>query len=114
VFDYRIDSEIDAPIEVAHPAAVLLFDGVFLQCSELYAQWDLIIWVDAPFEVTVERAIARDFSGKSEIERLRRLYERRYVPGQRIYMDRCEPQKRAHVVVDNSDYSDPRLEIRNV
>jgi uridine kinase len=32
---------------------------------------------------------------------------RRYVEGQRLYLDSCVPRERAHVVLDNSDPLDP-------
>ena len=79
------------PAEKATQTAVLLFDGVFLQCPELRPHWDVAIWVDASFEVTVGRAIRRDAANDTEAEVLRGLYQRRYVPGQLIYMERCQP-----------------------
>jgi uridine kinase len=114
VFDYRTDSEADAVRETASPTAVLLFDGVFLQRPELRPHWDIAIWMDAPFGVTVDRAIQRDAVNDREAEALRELYDQRYVPGQRIYMERCQPERLADVVVDNRDPSNPRLEIRSV
>lgn len=112
VFDYRTDSEVGVARETAAHTAVLLFDGVFLQCPELRPHWDMVIWVDAPFEVTVGRAIRRDAADDGEAERLQALYQRRYVPGQLMYLERCTPKQLADVVVDNSDLSDPGLEIR--
>lgn len=112
VFDYRVDSEVEAERRSAEGNAVLLFDGVFLLRPELEAHWDLTIWVDAPFEVTVERAIQRDASS-DEPQKLRGMYGRRYVPGQRIYMERCQPKARAHIVVHNADLKNPEMEFHN-
>ena len=114
VFDFRVDSAVDTPIQEAAPDAVLLFDGVFLLCPQLAPHWDLAIWVDAPFDVTVERAVARDSAGRGEPQTLRELYQRRYVPGQRIYLQRCQPKQRADVVLNNDDLSSPQLEFRNI
>jgi uridine kinase len=109
VFDYRVDAEADLERHSAAANAVLLFDGVFLLRPELESHWDLSIWVDAPFELTVERAIQRD-SHAEEPERLRCMYAQRYVPGQRIYLERCRPTEKAHIVVHNADIANPTLE----
>lgn len=36
-------------------------------------------------------------------------YERRYIPGQRLYLRAVRPQERADVVVENNDPEHPRL-----
>src|SRR5437879_5935595 len=48
-FDYRTDSAVQVPIQVAAENAVLLFDGVFLLRSELIEYWDFSIFVEASF-----------------------------------------------------------------
>ena len=60
VFGYRTDRAVESPRRAARRDAVLLFDGVFLSRPELQGSWDLTVWLDVPFEVTVERAVARD------------------------------------------------------
>lgn len=112
VFDYRTDSTVSVAPQSAAADAVLLFDGVFLQRPELVAYWDLRIWVDAPFPVTVERAVQRDSARGRGPEELRSIYKRRYVPGQRIYMERCRPKEQADIVVDNTDVRSPKLRLR--
>jgi uridine kinase len=67
VFDYRNDRPIDMPIETASADAILVFDGVFLQRRELADLWDVRVWVEAPFEVTVARAVRRDVGTPDEI-----------------------------------------------
>ena len=62
VFSYRTDSEVTLPFETADEDAILLFDGVFLHRPELLSYWDISIFLDAPFEVTIPRAAARDGS----------------------------------------------------
>ena len=56
MFDWRTDSEVEIPVQAALPEAVLLFEGVFLQRPELDGSWELTIWVEAEFDVTVARA----------------------------------------------------------
>jgi uridine kinase len=112
VFDYRVDRPAETPQRVAADDAVLLFDGVFLQRPELDGLWDLTIWVDAPFEITVERAIARDVRTGGDSVVIRTKYQQRYVPGQRLYMTQCQPKERAGIVFGNADLARPTLRFR--
>jgi uridine kinase len=112
VFDYRSDRPVDVPPETAGADAILLFDGVFLQRAELAGVWDIRIWVDAPFEVTVPRAVSRDASGTDRASMIRAQYEGRYVPGQLVYMDQCRPKESADIVVNNADLNSPVLRYR--
>ena len=34
-------------------------------------------------------------------------YYTRYIPGQRIYLDRCRPLEKADIVIDNRDLARP-------
>jgi len=108
-FDYRVDRPVEPTRQVAPRDAVLLFDGVFLSRPELRASWDLTIWLDVPFEITIERAVARDARGGGDAAITRGKYEGRYVPGQRLYLDGCRPRDRANIVVDNSVFDRPRI-----
>ena len=108
-FDYRVDRPVESPRQVAPRDAVLLFDGVFLSRPELQASWDLTIWLDVPFEVTIERTVARDSRGGGDAAVTRGKYEARYVPGQRLYLERCRPRDCAAIVIDNSIFDRPRI-----
>ena len=110
-FDYRIDQAVDLPIQTARADAILLFDGVFLQCPELARSWDFRIWVDAPFDVTVPRAVRRSPDEDESV--LRTKYRLRYVPGQILYMNQCQPRESANVIVDNADLDSPDLRFQH-
>jgi uridine kinase len=107
VFDYRTNSEVQIPIQVADVNAVLLFDGVFLLRAELIEYWDFTVFVEADFETTLARAEQRDTVSFSSVEEVRRRYEQRYIPGQKLYFDKCHPKELAKVVVDNNDLQNP-------
>jgi uridine kinase len=109
VFDYRSDRAVAPPPRVGARDAVLLFDGVFLARSELEGCWDLTIWLDVPFEITVARAVARDARSGGDAALTRGKYENRYVPGQRLYLTECRPRDRARIVVDNSVLDRPTI-----
>lgn len=107
VFDYRTNSAVPIETTLAEVNAVLLFDGVFLLRPELAASWDFTVFVDASFEITLARAQERDAAYLGSPEEVRKRYEQRYIPGQRLYFAKCHPRERAQVVIDNSDPSNP-------
>ncbi len=112
VFDHRNDRPVDLPYQTAAADAILLFDGVFLQRFELADVWDLRIWVEAPFEVTVPRAVRRDAGGHDQGAMVQTKYQRRYVPGQIMYLHQCHPRDAANIVVNNADFEDQELHFR--
>jgi len=102
-FDYRTDTALDLPAEHAPSAAVLLFDGVFLQRPELCDQWDLRVFVAVTPEVALRRALVRDAELLGGADAVRWRYRHRYLPGQRLYREQCAPAERADLVIDTSD-----------
>ena len=112
VYDYRTETVVDAEWRRADPRSILLMDGVFLQRPELNAYWDVRIWVDVPFDVAFERALKRDGELFGSVEILTERYTKRYFPAQDMYFSRCQPQKNADLIVENSNPLQPSL-IRN-
>jgi uridine kinase len=112
VFDLRADRRVDAPAKTAPDEAILVFDGVFLQRPELRDHWDYRVFVKASFETTLRRAMQRDRGLFGTPEQVRHRYESRYIPGQRLYLERCEPEGTADVVVENDDVDRPSLRAR--
>lgn len=109
VFDFRLDSPVDAPMEKAVTKAVLLFDGVFLLGPELRPHWDFSILVKADFDLTLARAEVRDARLFGDASKVRARYEERYIPGQRLYLAEVEPERHASVVIDNNDVLRPMI-----
>ena len=105
VFNYRTDSEVTTPFETAGEDAILLFDGVFLHRPELLSFWELSVFLDAPFEVTIARAAARDGSSSD----VSAPENRRYVEGQQLYLRTCEPKRAATIVINNENLSSPEV-----
>jgi uridine kinase len=115
VFDFRADAPTLKPACEAPSNGILLFDGVFLLRPELVDHWDLSIFIDVDFEISVPRAVARDLAqsrGHLEAESIRQKYARRYVPGQRIYLAEANPRARADVVWRNNHLDTPILTVR--
>jgi uridine kinase len=109
VFDFRSDRAVDAPFETAANDAILIFDGVFLHRHELAQFWDFSIFLDIDFETAIARAERRDLDLFGSVANVRARYLQRYVPGQQLYFARCDPKRRATIVIDNTDPGRPAI-----
>ncbi len=110
-FDYRTDTELGLPWKKAKLDAILVMDGIFLLRPSLIGYWDVKVFLDVGFEVTVPRAILRaqmEQSRQSEQE-IVKSYADRYVPGQKLYFEESCPQQAADIVIDNSDFENPTV-----
>ena len=106
-FDVEADVRVAPPPVATAVDTLLLVDGIFLQRPELANQWDAVVFVDAPFAVTVPRGNAR-FEGEHDADP-DGAANRRYVEGQRLYLAEAKPRDRATWVFDNTDLERPRL-----
>ncbi len=109
VFDFRKDQPVDEVEREADERAVLIFDGVFLLRTELKDAWDYRIFVEAPFDETLRRAVIRDAELMGGADAVRRRYRERYIPGQKLYLAAASPAEFADVVVHNVDPEQPSL-----
>jgi uridine kinase len=109
VFDYRTDSEVVLPVQTATNDSILIMEGIFLFRPELVDYWDIKIFVDVDFKITVKRAVTRaaerEYIG-AEQEILDK-YEKRYIPGQQLYFEKAQPKEKADIIIDNSDFENP-------
>jgi uridine kinase len=107
IFDHVEDRPVQGLQEVADRTAVLILDGLFLHRRELRSYWDLSIFLDAPFAITVPRGAARGDGWGSPDPAA--PSNRRYVEGQRIYFAQDDPITRATIVIDHSDLTAPQV-----
>ncbi len=98
-FDHRTDAEVAPRDEHVPDDAVVIVEGMFLHRDELADRWDWSVFLDVPFAETARRMAERDGSHPDP----EHPSMRRYVEGQRLYLDRCRPRTRATVVLDNTD-----------
>jgi uridine kinase len=112
-FDYPLDSETEEPWRDAAPDSILLFDGVFLKRPELAGDWDYHVFVDCGFKTAIERVLRRDLDLFGPEEEVRKLYRKRFFPGQLLYLSQCRPQDSADVFLKNDDFANPRLLTRS-
>jgi uridine kinase len=106
-YDYKSETECEETRVTITGDTVILFDGIFMNRDELFEYWDVSIFLEVSFDTVMERAITRDsdYFGSEEIVRER--YAKRYIPGEKLYLEKCEPHKRADIVIDNNDYRNP-------
>ena len=111
VFDYRTDSEVVLPVQTATKDSILIMEGIFLFRPELVNYWDIRIFVDVDFKITVKRAVKRateiEYIG-AEQEILDK-YEKRYIPGQQLYFEQAQPKEKADIIINNSDFENPEI-----
>lgn len=103
--DLATDLPVEPPEQDAPVGAVLVLDGLFLHRDELLGTWDLSIFLQVPFGVSVARMAARD--GGSADPAHSSLT--RYVRGQGLYFAACSPWTCADVVVDHTNLDAPAV-----
>jgi uridine kinase len=96
VRDVATDELVDPPALRVPDAGVLVLDGIFLHRPELRGWWDLSVFLDVPFDVSVARCAHRDGTDPDP----NAPSNHRYVAGQRLYLERCRPQELATFVID--------------
>ncbi|WP_247829057.1 uridine kinase [Arthrobacter antioxidans] len=85
--------------------ALVLVEGMCLHRDELITHGDASVFLDVPFtETAVRMAIRNGRDPDPEHSSMRR-----YVGGQRRYFEAVRPWERATVVVDNRDFTAPRI-----
>ncbi|WP_296197573.1 uridine kinase [uncultured Microbacterium sp.] len=108
IWDVARDAPVDLGPVAVPPRGVVLVDGIFLQRPELLGVWDMTIWLEVPFAVSVPRGNAR-FPGRHDPDP-EGVSNRRYVQGQRLYLREADPRSRADWIFDNTDLAHPRLD----
>jgi len=109
IYDYRIDEGI-IPVETPiSKDTIILFDGIFMNRDELYQVWDLSIFLDIKFETVLERALQRDIELFRNEETIKLRFLKKYIPGEKLYLEKCNPINRADIVIDNNDFMNPKL-----
>ena len=105
IYDVSAEQPVARSAEVAPATAVLLFDGIFLHRQELRGYWDYSVFLDVGFAESVRRCAVRD-GGDPDPDA---ESNRRYVDGQRLYLQDCRPHDHATVVIDNTDLNAARI-----
>ena len=100
VSDWERDSWREATFTLA-PNTVVIAEGCFLFAGGRARELDLSVWLDLPLEQVVGRALARprDVERMGGPDGVRERYALRYLPGQRLHLERDDPKGQADIVV---------------
>ena len=88
---------------------VLVVDGVFACHPSLEPCWDLRIWVEIDPELSVRRGTDRDAVMEESADDAERLHRDRYLASEIHYLEEVDPLSFVEVIIDNSDFDQPRL-----
>jgi uridine kinase len=88
--------------------AVLIVDSVFAFRPEYNAFWDYRIWLEVDAQLSLSRGMSRDMETEG-LEEATRLHQDRYHAAETIYMAEVDPRSLADVIIDNSDFANPRI-----
>jgi uridine kinase len=97
----------------APPDAILIVDSVFGFRPEYNEFWDFRVWIDVDPAVSLARGIERDTASEGGVEAATALHRDRYHAAQAIYLAEVDPTSLADVIIDNSDFTHPRLTWRS-
>lgn len=89
--------------------AVLVVDGVFAFRPELDQVWDVRVWLHVDPELSLQRGLQRDAAMYGDAAAAEALHRERYHAAEAVYLSEVDAPAVADIVVDNTDFSAPRL-----
>lgn len=102
-YDLASEAPVSSPWQLAPDDAVVIIDGLFLHRKEFATSrarkvWDYSVWLNVPFEEAYRRLHDRvGFSADPRDPANARYYE-----GQLLYIQECQPQDKADLVIENT------------
>lgn len=105
IYDVHAEKPVETVRESVGEVEVLVFDGIFLHRPELRDLWDVSVFLEVDFEVSIPRGAGRGYGDPDPAAPA----NRRYVEGQRLYLATCRPRERATWVIDNNVLEDARF-----
>ncbi|SHI65982.1 HAD hydrolase-like protein [Lutispora thermophila] len=84
---------------------IIILEGVLLYRPPISNLIDYKIFLDISFDEVLNRANIRDVP-KYGVEFLDK-YKERYIPAQKLYLQKYNPKKLCDMVIDNNDYNKP-------
>jgi uridine kinase len=114
IFDFISNTNIQKEQITVPQNALIIFDGVFLLRKEIEKFWDIKIFLDITFNEVLHRAIMRDKYLFAEENKLLEKYRKRYIPGQKIYLEEENPKQKADIIIKYDDYENPEIVINKM
>lgn len=100
--DHR-DKQVQTPA-----GTILVVDSVFAFRPQYNDCWEYRIWLDVDSQTALRRGIDRDAAAEGAQEAAR-LHHDRYQGAEMIYLAEVRPQQIADVIIDNRDFTAPRI-----
>jgi uridine kinase len=113
IFDHAKETGKPRNSVLASVDAILLFEGVMLFRQDITSAFDYRILVDTSFDVDLKRAKKRDLKHFGDMKTLLDKYTRRFIPGQKRYIEEHRPEETVDIIVGNDNPDDPTLRFRN-
>jgi uridine kinase len=83
-------------------------DSVFAFRPEYNDCWEYRIWLEVAPGVALHRGISRDTAAEG-IGEATRLHRDRYGTAERIYLAEVGPRALASIIINNTDFKNPRI-----
>jgi uridine kinase len=103
--DHR-DTIVSAPA-----GAILIVDSVFAFRPEYNDCWEYRIWLEVNPRTAMRRGVARDTAAEGP-EEAARVHGGRYHIAEMTYLSEVDPKSLANIIIDNEDFTKPRLVLR--
>lgn len=92
---------------VVSPGDVVILEGVFLLGPVLRPYFDCSVYLHISEEECLRRVVRRDGYLFGTENQITDRYHKKYLPGQRLYIEESNPLEAATWVVDNTDFTNP-------
>ncbi|MEM7363875.1 MAG: uridine kinase [Pseudomonadota bacterium] len=112
IYDVDADQAVSQTALPVPDQGVLIMDGIFLHRDELSAFWDFSIFLYVSPAVSVARNLGRAAADGVDINGVSadpwHSDHRRYVDGQALYLETCQPWRHADMIIDSEVVASPR------
>ena len=112
-FDYKKEQLAEKSTSLAPIDSILIFEGVMLFNNKLKDMFDYRILVHCSEDEVMKRAKERDHEHFGSIDILKEKYFQRFLPGQRIHVEKNKPHETADAVIFNSNPENPIIKFNS-
>ncbi|MBN2794680.1 MAG: hypothetical protein JXR88_04690 [Clostridia bacterium] len=109
LFDYKTEQSLVEEWVELEKHTIIIFDGVFMMRDQLIEFWDYSIFLEITFDEALNRGLRRDIHYFNDQRLLIEKYNKRYLPGQSIYLTDVNPKDKVDMVIDHNDFSSPQI-----